>query len=116
MPSFKTTRKIIIQENDYNVAYNFHFTENSSINSSDGFLPYDSTMVNVAVEAVTEDGTACSSLILSSGFSDVTKTVTVRLKWPNEGVGRYYLRFIITLFGNVTIEADYGRVFAENLP
>jgi len=116
MPSFKTNRKIIVQPYDSNVAYDFKFTQNSARNASDGFLPYGGTMTAAEVSAVTEDGTAVTSLILSSAFDASTNIVTVRLRWPSEGAGRYFLRFKLTIDANVIIEADFGRVFAEDLP
>ena len=117
MPSFKTSKRIILQPGDDNIAYNFKFTQNSSTNASDGWLPYGATMTSAAVTCETEDGTAVVSIFNTTPtFNALTNIVTCELRYPTEGPGRYYLRFLIGLDNVTTIEADYGRVEAMDLP
>ena len=113
MPSFKSSRKIVLLPSDDKLSFTFRFTQNTSAVSNDGFLPYAIDGTSVVVTATAEDGTSVTSIFTSPAATITSNIVLVTLKFPTEGAGRYFLQFVLGLSNGGVIEADFGRVFAE---
>jgi len=113
MPSFKSSRKIVLLPSDDRLSFTFQFTQNTSGVSNDGFLPYAVDATSVVATATSEDGTAVTSIFTTPAASVTSNIVTVTLKYPTEGAGRYFLQFVLGLSNGGVIEADFGRVFCE---
>jgi len=113
MPSFKGSSKISIQPLDH-INYDFKFTICSSSTANDGFLPAGRTISSVNVTGYNESGTDVTSSLIDGTAVLVVDVVTVPLKWPGTA-GRYKLTFEIELDDGQIKEADFDRIFAENL-
>ena len=113
MPSFKSSRKIVLLPSDDKLSFTFQFTQNSSAVANDGFLPNGVDGTSVVVTATTEDGTSITSIFTSPLATISSNIVLVTLKYPDEGEGRYFLTFVLGLSNGGVIEADFQRVFAE---
>jgi hypothetical protein len=113
MPSFKTNDKIQLQPNDQ-IGYEFQVTSCSTSAANDGFLPFGRSVTSFAVSGYGEDAvTPANDMIQSSALSG--QIMTVVLKYPAAGAGRYRLEFILTLDNGQKKEADFGRIEALDL-
>ena len=113
MSSFKSSRKIVLLPNDNKISFTFQITECSSAVSNDGFRPFGIDVTSVIATCVTEDGTAVSSIFTTPTPSVASNVITVTLKYPTEGEGRYYLTFVMGMSNGSQMAADFQRVFAE---
>lgn len=113
VPSFKGTKKIIIQPRSVDVGFRFHITTCTSTVANDGAIPYDTTISSVVATAKTADGTSETGLITSTSLT--TPDVDLTLSWPTNGAGRYYIQFVLTLNNSSVIELDFNRVEATDL-
>ena len=113
MSSFKSNRKLVLLPSDNKLSFTFEFTQNATASSNNAFLPAGVDIASVVVTATTEDGTAVTSIFTTPTPSVASNIVTVTLKYPTEGAGRYYLQFVCTLDNTAVIEADFNRIYAE---
>jgi hypothetical protein len=115
MPDFKGTDDIIVQPQDVKVPYKFYFSTCTSESANDGSIPYGTTVSAVSVSAHTQDGTAETHLINSSGLS--SSTVTLYLDYPTtgNGPGIYHITFKVTLNTTAILEFDFNRVYCKDL-
>ena len=115
IPNFKNTDEIVLQPNDDGVIYEFEVTTASSSGSNDGYLAFGRSVSSVAVSAYNEALTTVTDLL--DGVATVTNNLIRQpLQYPStSGEGRYKLTFIMTIDDGSTKEADFFRVYAENL-
>lgn len=113
MPSFQGSKKITIQPLDH-ISYSFKLTTCSSAVANDGFLPYGRSISSVDVTAYNDAGVDKTSDLIDGTATLVVDIVSVPLKWPTTA-GKYKLTFEITLDDGQIKEADFDRIFAENL-
>jgi len=115
MPSMRRdTSSIILQPNDYYVAYKFVSAACSSDAANDGNIPYGTNVSSAAVTAKDADGNTVTDLVAEYATAD--NVVTVKLSYPSiSGDGKYSLTFALTLDnGETVIEEDYNRVIAKD--
>jgi hypothetical protein len=113
MPNFRGNKYIIVQPYTYKYPYEFEFTVCSAAGSNDGFLPFGRTISSIDITAIKydEDGTEDSQLVEDDDLNEFV--LTVYLTYPSaNGVGRYKLRFVLTLDDGSKEEADFGRILA----
>jgi len=115
MPDFLGDDIIIVQPLTLNYAYEFEITACSAVGANDGFLAFGRIISSVVVDAFKhdKDNTADSQLVASKSLNGFI--VTLKLAYPTiNGVGRYKLRFKLTLDDASVEEADFGRVFVRD--
>lgn len=111
MSSFEGYDEIILQPNDQ-ISYEFNITVESSQGANDGFLPYGRSVSSVAVSGYSEDGITTDNHMIVGLPSVVNNLVSVVLRYPSAGVGRYRLEMVLTLDNGQTKEADFSRIQA----
>ena len=106
--------KITIQSGD-EIGYTFKFPIASSATANDGAIPYGRTISSVIVTAYDEDDADVTSELIEGTPSLSTVTVTVVLKYPASGVGRYKLTFDLTLDNGWTREVDFTTLYCKEI-
>lgn len=106
--------KITIQTNDV-MGYTFKFPICTSATANDGAIPYGRTIASAVVVAYDKSGNTVSSELISGTPSLDAVTVTVVLKYPASGDGRYKLTFKLTLDNGWTREVDFTTVYCETI-
>ena len=91
--------------------YTFYFPAASSATANDGFFPYNTTISDVTVNGYDEDGTSCTSALISGTPAIVDNKITVTLKYPGT-TGRYKIEFVMTLNDGNKDEAEFSNIFA----
>jgi len=115
MDNFKGHDLIRLQPGDNDVQYDFDITTCTTAIANDGFLPFGRSVSSVAVSGYQEDNVTLANDMISGSISESADVVSVPLKYPAAGEGRYKLRFTLTLDDSSTQEADFNRIQAENL-
>ena len=115
MPNFKSNDEIVLQPNDADVIYEFEITTASTSGANDGYLAYGRSVSSVEVKTYEEDGTEIADL-LDGSATIVGNLIRQPLQYPTtSGEGRYKLTFIMTLDDASVKEADFFRVYAEDV-
>ncbi len=107
---FNTFDKIELKPNDYKVEYTFDFPACTGASENDGALPVGTVIDAVSASAFTEGDVPEAGLIVGSP-SVLNNIVSVSLKYPDGGVGRYYIDFILA-DGAITFDLDFQSIFA----
>ena len=116
MSSFKTQGKINLEPND-KMNYSFQITVCSSSTSNDGFIPYGRTVSSISVSAENNETGADVTADLINGVPSVSNNiVSMTLNYPTaKGDGRYKLTILLTLDNGNTKEANFNRIYCEDL-
>lgn len=115
MSSIKGNDKFELEPGD-NIGLDILVLSCSTSAANDAFLPFGRSTASFTVSATNEGGdVSANDMIVSSVLSRVkarTDKLTVVLKYPNAGAGRYRLEFILTLDNGQTKELDFSRIEA----
>jgi hypothetical protein len=107
--SFPDYDQIVIKPNDFKVEYTFDFPVCTDITSNDGFLPANTTLTSVECSGATEEGVTDNTLIAETPTL-LDNVVTVSMKYPDSGAGRYSLTFKL-YEGTTTYHANFESIF-----
>lgn len=115
MSSIKTNDKFELEPND-SIGLDILVLSCSTSAANDAFIPFGTRVTSFAVSGYAEDGvTVANDMIVSTALQRVkerTDKITVVLKYPAAGAGRYRLEFILTLNNGQTKELDFSRIEA----
>ena len=111
--SFQGSEIITLQPGS-NLSRTFTFAAASSAAANDGSIPYNTTISEADVKAFDETGSDKTSEIVAAE-SNTSLVVTIKLKYPTSGEGRYSLEILLTFSNAETEEYDFTRVYAEDI-
>jgi hypothetical protein len=106
---FSDSSPILLQENSAANSYRFKF-EAATTAAGKGSIPFSTTINSVIVSGYAEDGTDVSAIMVDSvSLFEDDELVVVKLNYPGD-IGRYKLRFLLTLDDSSTWEKDFNRI------
>jgi hypothetical protein len=111
---FKSSNKLNLSTGDYDKEISFNFPAATNATSNDGAIPSGTSPVSAVVTCFKDgDSTAVTSIFV--GLPTISgNNVIQSFKYPTEGAGRYYIRFLVTITGGKIVDATFNRVFATD--
>lgn len=116
MPGFEGVDKIILHRYDSGVPFTFSFPACSTSEANDGAIPNGTTISSATVTIHKErTGSNVTTQMLDGSPSVNPNSITLALKYPTtSGVGSYYIRFILTITGDIDMEFNFDRLEVKN--
>ncbi len=115
MPSFKGNIAITLQPEDEKILPKFKFPVKTSVDQTENYLPYGTTISNAVATFTNDDGDDATDDLLYDSVIVTDYYVIVPLKYPTSGGDGYYnMKLVLTLDDGSTREVDYGRIRAKD--
>ena len=116
--SFQESSCIFLQPGDATVPYTFTFKACTTATANDGSIPNGTTISSVVVkvfDAQDTDVTVTSGIYVGDSLDAGGLVVTITLKYPTSGDGRYSIEMLATLDSGAVMEVDFTNLFALDL-
>ncbi len=108
MPDFRGSNTFIVQPLDVAVPLGFKFEPASTAITNDGSIPFSTDVISAVVTAEKDDGTDVTSTMINGVPTVSENVVLVRIDWPGS-VGRFHMKFVLTLSDASEKEFDFNR-------